>query len=73
MDFLSFINSSFEKTSESLDDLAAVGLPSLSERRPTGDRNGAGLARDKRARRARRASSAYSSPHGKKFDQNSIV
>ena len=70
MDFLLFINSSFEKTSESLDDLAAVGLPSLSERRPTGDRNGAGLARDKRARRA---SSAYSSPHGKKFDQNSIV
>ena len=71
MDFLLFINSSFDKTSESLEDCAAAGLPSLSEeRRQTGDKNGSGLARDKRARRA---SSAYSSPHGKKFNQNSIV
>ena len=70
MDFLLFINSSFDKTSESLEDSAAAGLPSLSERRQTGDKNGSGLARDKRARRA---SSAYSSPHGKKFNQNSIV
>lgn len=68
MDFLLFINSSFDKTSESLED--SLDITSLSERRSTGDRNGSGLAKDKLARRT---SSVYSSPLGKSFNQNSVL
>ena len=67
LDFLLFINSSFDKTSESLED--SVAITSLSERRSAGDRNGSGLAKDKRARRT---SLAYSSHLGKNLNQNSV-